>query len=322
MKRKFPSYPKFMGIAVSVLVPILSYYLLEAMTHSPFEIPFHFQVLGWLVCGLTAGLLFFVTGRMNLSLILMLLMTCLLGTANYFVLAFRGSPILPWDIASAGTALSVADHFTFTVSLRLGLIWAAFVLLLAACLPVRLRLKKRPRLRLAGLGGSLALFAALVLCLQSDAAGAFLGVYEMPFTQDYVYRQNGFFVSFLVNTKYLKVDEPVDYSPEEADRLLTESEGASSSDDAPNIIVVMDEAFSDLSVIGDFQASEDYMPISTPSASQKTRCRGTFTFLFWAEIPPTRNLSSSQETPWPFCPREASPISSISPRSFPPFRSF
>ena len=260
MKRKFPSYPKFMGIAVSVLVPILSYYLLEAMTHSPFEIPFHFQVLGWLVCGLTAGLLFFVTGRMNLSLILMLLMTCLVGTANYFVLAFRGSPILPWDIASAGTALSVADHFTFTVSPRLGLIWAAFVLLLAACLPVRLRLKKRPRLRLAGLGGSLALFAALVLCLQSDAAGAFLGVYEMPFTQDYVYRQNGFFVSFLVNTKYLKVDEPVDYSPEEADRLLTENEGASSSDDAPNIIVIMDEAFSDLSVIGDFQASEDYMP--------------------------------------------------------------
>ena len=50
-----------------------------------------------------------------------------------------------------------------------------------------------------------------------------LNVYEMPFTQDYTYEQNGFFVSFFVNTKYLKVERPEDYSPERADELLKEA---------------------------------------------------------------------------------------------------
>ena len=130
-----------------------------------------------------------------------------------------------------------------------------------------------------------------------------LDVYEMPFTQDYTYEQNGFFVSFLVNTKYLKVDKPEEYSPERAEEILENADNdsseksgseetaseetgnraasgsspsaavsarplsrslsssfASQNEDMPNIIVVMNEAFSDLSVIGDFQASEDYMP--------------------------------------------------------------
>ncbi len=282
MKNRRLTYPRTLSCILSVLAPILSYYLLEVITHNPFEIPFRFQLLGWVCCFLISGLLFFLTGRMNLSLILTALFTALLGTANYFVLAFRGSPILPWDLASAGTALSVADHFTFSVSLRLGLVLAAYVLLMLLCLPVQIRLKDRKVLRLSGLGSVIVLAAVYVLCLQNESIDAWLDVYEMPFTQDYVYEQNGFFVSFLVNTKYMKVETPDGYSPEEADRILAgeqdsglslsendrtlnraDGSGTSGTDEdqeLPNIIVIMNEAFSDLSVIGDFQASEDYMP--------------------------------------------------------------
>ncbi len=282
MKNRRLTYPRTLSCILSVLAPILSYYLLEVITHNPFEIPFRFQLLGWVCCFLISGLLFFLTGRMNLSLILTALFTALLGTANYFVLAFRGSPILPWDLASAGTALSVADHFTFSVSLRLGLVLAAYVLLMLLCLPVQIRLKGRKVLQLSGLGSVIVLAAVYVLCLQNESIDAWLDVYEMPFTQDYVYEQNGFFVSFLVNTKYMKVETPDGYSPEEADRILAgeqdsglslsendrtlnraDGSGTSGTDEdqeLPNIIVIMNEAFSDLSVIGDFQTSEDYMP--------------------------------------------------------------
>lgn len=279
MKRlKSLTYPRLLNILAAVFVPVLSYYLLEFMTHNPFEIPVQFQLLGWLFAYLFSGLIFFLGGRMNLALVLPLLFTAVVGTVNYFVLQFRQSPILPWDIASMGTALSVADHFSFTPSARLIGILAAYLLLAVFCLKVNLVLNRPRKIRAAGFGLTAVISVLYVLCLQNDALMKALNVYEMPFTQDYAYEQNGFFVSFLVNTKYLKVEKPEGYSPEKADELLREAEGSSApsilvsantlgknmlSDaggEKPNIIVIMNEAYSDLSVIGDLEASEDYMP--------------------------------------------------------------
>ncbi len=279
MKRlKSITYPRWLSILAAAFVPVVSYYLLELMTHNPFEIPIQFQLLGWLFCYLLSGLVFFISGRMNLALILPLVFTALLGTVNYFVLQFRQSPILPWDIASAGTALSVADHFSFTFSPRLIGILAVYLLLILFCVKVYLPLKRHWAIRAAGFGVTAVLSFVYVLCLQNDSIMNALDVYEMPFTQDYTYEQNGFFVSFLVNTKYLKVEKPDGYSPEKAESLLEKAKSsdgspllvssqdiirnlaAGSDKELPNIIVVMNEAYSDLSVIGDFEASEDYMP--------------------------------------------------------------
>ena len=40
------------------------------------------------------------------------------GLANYFVLMFRSSPILPWDLFSVGVAATVADNFEYKLSVR------------------------------------------------------------------------------------------------------------------------------------------------------------------------------------------------------------
>jgi phosphoglycerol transferase MdoB-like AlkP superfamily enzyme len=104
---------------------------------------------------------------------------------------------------------------------------------------------------------------------------------------------NGMAVTFTMDMAYVKVDRPQGYSADEAEEILAEYEkkaaeaaanGASdtspdtteatgapdaavAADDAaldgadyPNIIVIMDEAFSDLAVLGEVDASEDYMP--------------------------------------------------------------
>ena len=42
--------------------------------------------------------------------------------------------------------------------------------------------------------------------------------------------------------------------------IVSDSSSSSQTEEKPNIIVIMNEAFSDLSVIGDFEASEDYLP--------------------------------------------------------------
>ena len=236
MKRlKSLTYPRWLVAVMTLVIPVLAYYLLEALTHNPFEIPFQLQLFGWLFVWLFTAILFFLTGRMNVSLILGTLFQAILGTVNYFVLEFRSSPILPWDIASMKTAVSVADHFSFTPSARLILILIGFLVLILLSIKMELRLKKHWLIRLGGLTGAAVLSVLYVLCLQNESITDYLDVYEMPFTQDYTAVASGSLIA-------------------------SDSSSSSPNEEKPNIIVVMNEAFSDLSVIGDFETSEDYLP--------------------------------------------------------------
>lgn len=75
----------------------------------------------------------------------------------------------------------------------------------------------------------------------------------------------------------MAIDKPSGYSATEAQETLASYEGDASEESAsdgdvsgenessseeklPNIIVIMDEAFSDLAVLGDFTVNQDYMP--------------------------------------------------------------
>ena len=41
------------------------------------------------------------------------------GLVNYYVVSFRSSPIVPWDLYSMGTAASVAANYNLDVPFRL-----------------------------------------------------------------------------------------------------------------------------------------------------------------------------------------------------------
>ena len=64
-----------------------------------------------------------------------------------------------------------------------------------------------------------------------------------------------------MDSRYLRIDEPNGYSKEYAKSLLDEqTETSSTADELPNIVVIMDECFSDPTVLGDFSCNEDFMP--------------------------------------------------------------
>ena len=69
----------------------------------------------------------FLLGSFRLSYTIASLFAMVLGIANYFVIEFRSSPIVPWDLLSVGTAASVADNYTYSVTWRLLLVSLGFV---------------------------------------------------------------------------------------------------------------------------------------------------------------------------------------------------
>lgn len=253
----------FLGFLVC---PILTLVLAEAFSYNPFtEIRPAAWILNCIFYWIFAAFLFFLTGRLRLALRLQTACFLLAGLANYYVIAFRSSPILPWDIFSVGTAASVADNFSYALPARCWFVLAGFALLFLAEQLFPLAVAGR-RLRFAGALASLLLLIGFSTLLHQERVITGLGLYDKMFTPDVVQKRNGSAVAFIMELKYLRAEKPAGYDKEACGTLLSSYDGsaAASADEAqksyPNIIVIMDEAFADMACIGAFTPEEDYMP--------------------------------------------------------------
>ncbi|MFA6949032.1 MAG: LTA synthase family protein, partial [Eubacteriales bacterium] len=252
--------PKIPSAVCAGLIPPLTYYLCELYYHNPFETPLSLQIIGWLPYYLTAALIFGCCGRASIALAVSTSLHTVIALINSYVIIFRGSPILPWDILSVRTAVSVADGFDFTPDARTLICSVLLLVLIFISAHTELRIRGA-KLRVPTALMSAALFCGFALSMQSDKIGDAIGLYEMPFTQKYTYRQNGFWPSFFMNAKYLVVDVPEGYSEDEVRSIEAKlPEAEQTSGGTPNIVVVVDEAFSDLSVLGHFETNIEVMP--------------------------------------------------------------
>lgn len=263
------------------IVPIISFYLMEAFEHNALaEVRQEAQWFNILIFELIAWTLYLLIGRMTTALRIELALALAFGLTNHYVMAFRSTPFVPWDLLSVRTAASVAQNYDFTPTPRMIVVTVLFVLLMVV---VRV-LRKVPRIKLPIRLGS-AVLCGLALCLfvntlQQETFQNKHYLYPFLFTPAYMTKVNGMAVTFAMDLAYVAVDKPEGYSAEEAQKTLeqygntdnvfaddeentndSKNRGEDANNkDLPNIIVIMDEAFSDLAVVGDLETNEDYMP--------------------------------------------------------------
>ena len=204
-------------------------------------------------------LFFAITGNIHTPITITNTICYIFGMVNHFVLEFRGTPFLPADIASAETGMTVAGGYNIVPDNQVVLSTAMFVLLLVVAHKMRMENPSKRIVRTVRICGAV---AALVFCglLYRTDWFADHGMKPDFFNQTRGYTNRGSLFQFVINTKYLKVQVPKNYSAEEIDTIVegmvhdTANAGAvgSSGEERPNIIVIMNETFSDLSVVGDF----------------------------------------------------------------------
>lgn len=257
------SFGRWRSLLLVLVTPLAAFTALENYTHVIADLSPKILILNLLFFYLLYAVCIFVTGSIRWGLTAATLVPMLFGLANYFVVQFRGTPIVPWDLLSLGTAASVADQYSFTLGWKQCLVLQTFVwlLLLASKCEVRLKCWKiRTALALV----FILLLGGYVGALQKSTVQSFFGMDTTLFTLNVLYRNNGIAGAFLGNLRFLNLDEPDGYSTEKietiADETGTQAETSIALTDCPNVIVIMDEAFSDLSVWGDFATSEDVMP--------------------------------------------------------------
>ncbi|NLL78496.1 MAG: LTA synthase family protein [Clostridiales bacterium] len=246
------------------LFPIVTFYLFDGYTHNPFTtmkpVP---QLLNIIFFELTMLFFFGLFGHIRTALMVQTGFFMLAGLANYFVLSFRSAPIMPWDIYSIRTAASVAGGFSYKLEAPQILILLGFLLLLVLEFFCSLSLKgcKLYR-RLSLIAVPFVLLWGFTSMLHQETYIRKFHLYDKLFTPAVMSKRCGNSVAFLMELKYISVDKPEGYKASEAKELLLSytSDTDTDASNRPNIIVVMNEAFSDLSVLGDFETNADYMP--------------------------------------------------------------
>lgn len=251
-----------------VVCPAITFYLFDLYTHNPFvSMDIKTQVLNIVFYQMTGLLLLAVFRYVRIALMLQSAIFMVFGLANYYVQSFRSAPIRPWDIFSVQTAASVADNYDYSLDGDAIFVLVAFVLLLLVESRFRAKLPLKREKRLLLLLLPLVMISGYTKMVQSDVFVKEFGLYDKFFTPTVVNKRDGNIVAFLMALEYMDVEKPTDYSPEKVEQLLAGNDAENEklmsearSGERPNIIVVMDEAFSDLAVLGDFTTNQDYMP--------------------------------------------------------------
>lgn len=251
---------------ILMIIPIILFYLTEFYTHNPFEtmIPrIHFLNIAFFELVMVLGCFLFKYAR--IALMIQTASFAIIGLANYFVLEFRSAPIMPWDILSISTAASVADNYSYELDKQALTVLALFILCFILSFFCDINVKK-VKLRVSGALISLVLLISFVNYTQSTDCLYRFRLYDKLFTPTTMAYKDGTVIAFSMQLKYLFVEKPEGYSVERAEELINEAKAVYGSDkslsghNTPNIIVIMNEAFSDLNILGDFTTNEDYIP--------------------------------------------------------------
>ena len=250
--------------ALAVLIPVGTFFLLEQLTHELTYLLPGPIILNLIFYWIVYAFFWFLTGRMSIGYILATCGFGYVGLFNYFVMTFRGNPIVPWDLQSYGTAMSVAGNYVYEITPPLFLGVTGMLALCVLAWKCGLRLPGRARL--IGVFASAIVGFGFWQYVASDDCYDRFDPYDIPFTEWANNRYDGFFVNFMMSTKYLRVQAPAGYSAERAAELLAaylpegNAGSANSARRTPDVIVILNEAFSDLRVLGDLETSEPVMP--------------------------------------------------------------
>ena len=214
-------------------------------------------------------LLFAITGSFKIAYLVVNPILCGFGIAHAYIMEFRGTVFQPMDFLSVTTAAGVANTYDYTPTYNI--ILAFFIFLLIVIITIKLETPKLSMMTKIVSRSLMGTFAAVMLLLFYGTNFFInLGVKPYFWNQNKFYKNYGFVLCYFINTNYLFVDEPNEYNPNDIEDYVNHIKGEEENNkedkynnddyEKPNIICIMNESLSDLSVLGKLETNVDYMP--------------------------------------------------------------
>ena len=252
------------GRALLLLLPVLAFALVEYLNYNSWDDFTPVQIalnLAWYY--LLELVFYFVRRRRRVAAAKWAFgIAWGIGMANHYLISFRGRTLFPGDFLTLRTAANVAGNYDYRPDsmqwLTIGIFAAVLVLL--SFLP---REEKR-LFDWRGFAPAAAGTAVFLAVFFGTGWVEGLGIEPSMWTT----RGNGLVLNFTVCLKYMKVEKPDSYSQETLAALAGENpsdtaDAAASADGGTrpvNVIVIMNESLSDLSVLPGVETNMDAMP--------------------------------------------------------------
>ena len=199
---------------------------------------------------------------------------------NYFVYLFRGNEFTFSDIRSIGTGLSVAGNYKLQLNDRGAYAIFGAALFIAFVRKCHVKFARAWQMRIID-----AMLAAICVIIVGMAA---YDVNTETWEQKGTYR-NGYILNYVLGIRDSFIAQPDGYS-EEAIQKLEKKYSSNDKDYSktdvkdPTIIVIMNESFSDLSVLGDLQTNIPLTPF-IDSLKENTTKGYALSSVFGAKTP-------------------------------------
>ena len=174
-----------------------------------------------------------------------------IGTINYFVLSITKKSFAFSDIKKAGTAFGVIKniHLSFNT-------WLYFLIIVAVIVVFNLVITKLPMKENRAINKRIK-----IECLIASLSCIFVIYAIKDYYLHYYPNFNYEYITSLLIEYSDKIKEPKYMNEFKAfDNLVCGNDIKDNEDNPPNIIVIMNEAFCDLSVDGNFATDTDYIP--------------------------------------------------------------
>lgn len=274
------------GTVSLLMAPVVSYFMFEYVTGNLDTVPYYMAALniGWIYVLYLA--LFAVTGRSRIAVPAASCLLYVISLAETFVVAFRGRPIMLWDVMAFKTAMTVSGNYEFFITRHMKTAFLLLVLMnvILWFAPRRVRGWK---LRLAvggGIAASIAGYGAWFFACLVPSWGLGINMWAINGT----YQEYGYVLSTAVSLQYVVKKPPQGYSSArlkeiyhrlEEDHRYTEPVNGwayPESLDNPespesrsrvgqpvtpvNLICIMNESLSELKTAGDFTTNTEYFP--------------------------------------------------------------
>ena len=266
------------SLGLLVLASVAAWLAIETGTNTRMlDGTMHFWcvVIGFMTIWVMMAFGYLLTNRRSPIATLVAIACTLLGVAEYFVVTFKGMPILPSDLLALGTAAEVSGEYTYALTYLPVIGIACGMLSVTVCQMAGAMTERIERdWRNAVATGS---FAALMMCLYvSHLVG--ISYYDDLTIQVRAWKplpnycSQGFIPSFISCAQKMIPEKPDGYDPDGADALIerlageydedagkaaqsasqsltgADSDDGGESVEPPTIVAVMNETFSDLSI--------------------------------------------------------------------------
>ncbi|MCR5310548.1 MAG: sulfatase-like hydrolase/transferase, partial [Lachnospiraceae bacterium] len=260
-----PKLPRWLScifeVLCVVLVPVYLFHALEPVINPMESYVSDATFFNILILEALFAVIYALTANAGIAVGLGGFITYALYLTDYFTIAFRGTPFVLSDIRSARTAAGVMGNYRFVLSGKMMVIF--YVLALFTALGFFVSGTKKLKARLITAGVALSVGAGIFIFLLSGNNLSKRGFYTTPFVPIGSAYSFGFPLNTICSLKESFLKAPEGYSASKAETIMKKYESTGSKEipsTRPNIIVVMNESFTDFDYLETVETTEPTIP--------------------------------------------------------------